>query len=245
MTSDNPSGPTHHDPAGTPGITESAKREVRDARDRMSHAGEGARHEAGDIADRLKQRARDEAEGRKDNLAEGLHAFADTIRDAADDLGRRDQSLAARAVRETANGLERISRSLDEHSFADATRGLRSFGREHPVAFVAGGLVAGLALGRMLRASSHHHDDDFLVDELDHDDRRPGAGTMGSTRTTGGSTGVPAGPVPGSSPAARPSMTPGTTPGTSPGSPGSTSPGTTGASSPFSTPTTGGNDGRP
>lgn len=257
MTSDTPAGPGHRDPGATPGLTESAKREAKDARDRLSHSGEAARHEAGDIADRLKQRARDEAEGRKQGLAESLHVFADTIRDASDDLWERDQSLAARIVRESANGLERISRSLDEHSFADATRGLRSFGREHPVAFVAGGMIAGLALGRMLRASSHHHDDYDMADELDHGDTGPGRGrmgsrtgsleTMGDTVGLGASTGAAGGASPGaagtrgstggaSGPGTMPSSSPVSRP--TPATPGSTSGTTTTGPSPSPTTTT-------
>lgn len=195
MTSDNPTGPSgstgQRDPSATPGMGETAKREYQDARERLSHASEGARHEAREVADRLKQRATDEAEGRKASLAESLHVFADTIREASDDLGRRDQSLAARLVRESANGLERMSRGLDQHSVADATRGLRSFGREHPVAFVAGGMIAGLAIGRMLRASGHRDEDLMLEDRMDHGDTALAtsarSGTTGAMGTAGSS----------------------------------------------------------
>lgn len=200
MTSDNPTGSTgqtSHDPSATPGMGETAKREYQDARERLSHASEGVRHEAREVGDRLKQRASDEAEGRKASLAESLHVFADTIREASDDLGRRDQSLASRLVRESANGLERMSRSLDQHSVSDATRGLRSFGRDHPVAFVAGGMIAGLAIGRMLRASGHRDEEYMLEDHTDHGEtgltpspRTGTTGTMGTTGTSGATGGI-------------------------------------------------------
>lgn len=141
-----------------------------------SDTGSSMRETAAGAGEKLKSRAIEEAEHRKNDAADSLHAFADSIRSAADDLSRKDQSAAARVVQEAARGLESLSRTVHDRSVVDASRSIADYGRRHPVAFVAGGLLAGLAVGRFLKASGEHRHGY----EDGHSDTNHSYGTAGS-----------------------------------------------------------------
>lgn len=144
-----------------------------------SDTGSRIRETAAGAGEKLKARAFEEAEHRKNDAAESMQAFADTIRSAADDLSQRDQSAAARVVQEAARGLESLSRTIHDRSVVDASRSMADYGRRHPFAVVAGGLLAGLAIGRFLKASGEHqYDDDYY--ERRHSDTAHAYGATGS-----------------------------------------------------------------
>ncbi|MBA3326321.1 MAG: hypothetical protein H0T41_13990, partial [Rhodobacteraceae bacterium] len=138
---------------------------MHDAKDRLSAAGRELRSEASGAADTISTMASDQAERQKGAAVDGLNSFAETIRRAADDLGANDRSMSARMVQEAAHSLERFSSSLQSRSVSDMTRSVTTFGRENPTAFLAGCLLAGVAVGRFLIASS----------ERAHDERRDAA----------------------------------------------------------------------
>ena len=74
---------------------------------------------------------------------------------AGEDLSERDHTMAAQVVRQAANGLESLSRSVNGATFEDMVDSVRNFGRSNPAAFIGGAVLAGLALGRFARASGH------------------------------------------------------------------------------------------
>src|SRR3546814_8212169 len=93
---------------------------------------------------------------RKEAVAGGMDDFAAAVRKASDELGERDRSMAANMVREVANGLEQASRSVHGQSLQDVTRSVADFARQQPTTFLVGAALAGLALGRFVRASGEH-----------------------------------------------------------------------------------------
>jgi hypothetical protein len=133
--------------------TESAKHKAAKAREDIQAEakalGDKAREEAGKRADDLKRGA-----------ASGLEDFADVIKNAGKNLEDKDQTAAARIVRSAADGLEGLSRSLSTSSVDDMVSEVRSFGRRNPTAFIAGAVLAGLAIGRFARASDRRNEDD-------------------------------------------------------------------------------------
>lgn len=122
-----------------------------------------------DTGETLKSRAFEAAERRKSDAAASLDTFADSIRSAADELADNDQSTAARLIDGAARGLEGFSRSLNERSLADMSRSISDFGHRHPMALAAGGLLLGLAVGRLVRASGEDASHENWVDDDDHD----------------------------------------------------------------------------
>jgi ElaB/YqjD/DUF883 family membrane-anchored ribosome-binding protein len=162
----NPTAASTAAPGGThsssaPGIAETVRHEVDDARERASGALDRARSEAGKIGETVKSKAREEAERRKSETASHIDDFASSVRRAADDLADKDQSTAARFVQEAASGLESVSRSIRTHSIEDMARSVAQFGRERPTTFLAGAVLAGIAIGRFVKASAErtHYDD--------------------------------------------------------------------------------------
>lgn len=152
-------------------IRDALDAEMQDAREKLSNAGSRTRSKAASFSEKMRLKAIDEADQRKDALAEGLHDIADRVRGSV----REDTTGAAltgRFAREAADGLDNLSRSIQERSLVNAADDLRDIGRRHPLLFVAGGLLAGLTLARFLKASSDRaveYEDDDMEDYHDED----------------------------------------------------------------------------
>lgn len=132
---------------------EAVSREVQDARDRLSGVTEGLRSQATEATGTISSLVSEQAERRKEEAADSLRSFAEAIRRAADELGERNHSMPARLVREAAHGLENLSGSLEQRSVDDMARSMTSFARQNPATFLAGCVIAGVAVGRFLIAS--------------------------------------------------------------------------------------------
>ncbi len=172
-----------------------ARRESEAMRDTASRAGEALRSEGAGLADSVRRRAVEGAEEGKAAAASSLSAFTAAIRKASDELGERDQSMAAGLARQAASGLEQAAEAIEGRSVQDLTRSVADFARRQPGAFLIGAALAGVALGRFARASGDHagpmgarHSGD---DRFDDDWRREtlGTGTGTGTGTAASSSG--------------------------------------------------------
>lgn len=123
------------------------------AKQMAGQAAEALKAEAQTFASTAQQRLRGEAQKQTEAATKTLGDFASAIRKAGDELSQADQSPAARLVGQAADGLERLSLSLADKQPEDLLDALRDFGRRHPMAFIAGGVLAGIALGRFVRSS--------------------------------------------------------------------------------------------
>jgi len=139
------------------------EREVETAKDKLNEAGERMRSTASDAVEKTKSAVSDQADKGKDAVASSMSDFASAVRKASDELGHRDQSLAASLVREVAGGLEDASRSLHGQSIGELTRSVSDFARRQPSAFLVGAAVAGIALGRFVKASEERPRSDSAV----------------------------------------------------------------------------------
>ncbi|HEY9217523.1 MAG TPA: hypothetical protein VIO94_05690 [Phenylobacterium sp.] len=117
--------------------------------------------EAQSFAQDAKTQATQKAEAAKTQVGSTITTFADAIRKAGDELGDRDQTFAARFVREAADGLENFSRALGEKRPEEMLETVRNFGRSNPAAFVAGSVLVGLAVGRFIRSSERSAQPDY------------------------------------------------------------------------------------
>jgi hypothetical protein len=64
-------------------------------------------------------------------------------------------------VKQAADGLENLSRSISEKRPEEMLDAVRDFGRRNPTAFVAGAVLVGLAVGRFIRSSERSQADEF------------------------------------------------------------------------------------
>lgn len=129
------------------------ERQARSAGETLTAAsrffGENARSAASEAV----QEARIYADGQRRTAAESLTDFAEAIRCASDELGRREQTMVARFAQEAAGSLEALAGSVNSRSIDEMVEGLRAFARSHPIVFVAGSVLAGITIGRLARAS--------------------------------------------------------------------------------------------
>jgi ElaB/YqjD/DUF883 family membrane-anchored ribosome-binding protein len=114
------------------------------------------KQEAASFADSAQEKARDRIDQGKEKASSTLGDFANAIRSAGDQLSQNDQSLAGRMVKQAADGLEGLSRSVAQKRPEELLDSVRQFGRTNPTAFIAGSVLVGLALGRFGRASGQH-----------------------------------------------------------------------------------------
>jgi hypothetical protein len=122
------------------------KEQLAGARDRV-------RGEAAQFASTAREKAVGAVEQRQQQVTGALGEFGDVIRRAADDLSERNQGMAAQVVRQAADSLEGLTRNLEGKTPGDLLNSARDFGRRHPVAFIGGTVLLGLAVGRFIRSS--------------------------------------------------------------------------------------------
>ncbi len=129
----------------------------RPARSSISSAAADAsravRAEAKEVGAQAQHVAEDQAEKVKEATATHMHGFADALRAASDELSKNQSGPAAEFVANAASGLEDLSRSLHGKSTGEMIESVRQFGRQNPMGFLAGSVLAGLALGRFAVAS--------------------------------------------------------------------------------------------
>ncbi|MEI9405666.1 hypothetical protein [Mesorhizobium argentiipisi] len=126
--------------------TQSAGEALHDARDEVARR-------AGAYAAEAQQAVSEKAEQTQRDIGSSLAAFGGALRAASDHLANSDQSAASKFMQEAASGLERLSSSLKEKPFGQVLEDVQSFGRQNPGALLAGSVLAGLALGRFIKAS--------------------------------------------------------------------------------------------
>ncbi|MDF1600903.1 hypothetical protein PZ895_14140 [Mesorhizobium sp. YIM 152430] len=122
--------------------------EQAEAQSNLSEASEAVRQEAKQVGAQAQEMAGEQAEKVKEAAASHLDVIADALRAASDELGRNQSGPAAEMVSNAASGLEGLTRSLHGQSTGEMIETVRRFGRENPVGFLAGSVLAGLALGR-------------------------------------------------------------------------------------------------
>lgn len=177
---------------GSTSVKQKAKRQAGQAKQKLGEMGQTVRQEAKNFAStaqhKVGERASAQVEQRKQVVTSTLGDFAEAIRRAGDELGQRDQSMAANLIRQAADGLEGVSRNLADKRPEDMLHAVRDYGRRNPAVFIGGAILVGLALGRFVRSTSGESFDEtrsFADDGMD-------AGTY-ATGATGGTTGAGAG----------------------------------------------------
>ncbi|AXQ93806.1 hypothetical protein LV780_08340 [Cereibacter azotoformans] len=160
QTDKNMTGPgTASAPSGRPGLTdnvrETARREMDDARDHLHEAAGRARSGAREARSSVSRLVMDEVDRRKEDLCAGIHGLAESMRKAADEAERReDTPTPPHMIHQAINTLDDMADRMRHRSADDMARSVARFGRENPALFVGGALFAGLALGRFLVSSS-------------------------------------------------------------------------------------------
>ncbi|WP_055574455.1 hypothetical protein, partial [Streptomyces prasinopilosus] len=111
-----------------------------------------ARQQAGTAVHDLRGRAMEEAEEQARRAAGALRGWASDLSDLADHA--RNDSPARGFAAQAADRGHRAADYLEEQGVEGLVSDLQSFARRRPGAFLGGALLAGLAVGRLAKASS-------------------------------------------------------------------------------------------
>ena len=133
----------------------------------LGAAAGAVKQEVATFASSVQDKAIDKIADRKEGATETLGAFANAIRHAGDELARQDQSVAGRVVKQAADGLEQLSRTVSEKRPEELLDAVREFGRRNPTAFIAGSVLVGVALGRFARSSESHEGAGVIIPSED------------------------------------------------------------------------------
>lgn len=125
---------------------ERANELLHDARDELTS-------KAGEYATEATQVISDKAEEAQRDVGSSLAALGGALRAASDHLANNDERTASKFALDAAGGLERLSSSLKQKPFGQVLEDMQSFGRQNPGVLLAGSVLAGLALGRFIKAS--------------------------------------------------------------------------------------------
>ncbi|RWL95526.1 hypothetical protein [Mesorhizobium sp.] len=126
--------------------TQSAGEALQEARDEIARR-------AVDYASEAQDALSERAEETQRDIGSSLAAFGGALRAASDHLAKKEQSAASKFMLDAAGGLESLSSSLKQKPLGQVLEDVQSFGRQNPGALIAGSVLAGLALGRFMKAS--------------------------------------------------------------------------------------------
>ncbi|MFD2238876.1 hypothetical protein [Aureimonas populi] len=170
-------------------LRDAASREASSAKAEAQKAGATLRDEASRLASDAKDKAFEGAESGKAYAASSLNDFTAAIKKASEELGARDQSMAANLVREAASGLEQVSGAIEGKSIKELTGSVAGFARRQPAAFLIGAALAGVAIGRFAKASGEHDERDYPGADERPDYGRPAPRSPGYGASSSGTSG--------------------------------------------------------
>ncbi|MEU3451818.1 hypothetical protein AB0H29_32030 [Streptomyces thermolilacinus] len=112
-------------------------------------AGE-ARQQVGSAVRDLRGRVREEGQGQTERLAGTVRQWADDLEGMANNAP--GDSPARGVVAQVADGGRRAADYLDQHGVDGLMGDLQDFARRRPGAFLGGAVLAGLVVGRLMKA---------------------------------------------------------------------------------------------
>lgn len=136
------------------------------AKQMAADAARTVKDEAASFAGGAREKAAEKLEQQKETATRTLGDFANAIRRAGYELDGADQTMATQLVRQAADGLEGFARTVADKRPEELLDAVRDFGRRNPTAFIAGSVLAGIAIGRFLKSSSPSSASVGAVDEV-------------------------------------------------------------------------------
>ena len=151
MSTSTAPGPTDPSTTGTTNdegsTTDQAKHAASVASDEAKQVASDVRDQARGLLDETKNQVQDQSRTQRDRLVETLRTFGDDL----DGMAQDGNGLASGAAREVAQRVRTISERLDGREPSELLEDLRSFARRRPGMFLAGAVISGVVVGRLLR----------------------------------------------------------------------------------------------
>lgn len=129
-------------------------------RDTAYAAGRAVSEQAASFASDLGHELGRKADEQKARGIEGIRAFAEAFRTAANGLEQQSPQVA-QYVRDAAERVESLSGSIEGRSIPELLRNASDLARAQPTMFFVGAVAAGFALSRFLKSSAQAHEMNF------------------------------------------------------------------------------------
>ena len=108
---------------------------------------QGMAEQAKEKASEYGEKAQEQAEQAKDQAADGMERAAEALRERSGSM----EGAPAQASLKVAEGMETASTYLKEHNTTEMWSDVERYAKEHPGKALAGAVVTGFVLGRILR----------------------------------------------------------------------------------------------
>jgi hypothetical protein len=151
-------------------MNDATKDVVSDAQDLVEGAAARAKEMAAGAAKTAKHEAGARADAAKGAAAQEVGNVASALRKAA--VESRSGSAQERSFGQIAHTLADASDAIKNKDLGTVVEDVSSFARKHPMTFLAGAALAGLAVSRMIKASEpvQHDDAEASNDDPDKED---------------------------------------------------------------------------
>ena len=130
-----------------------ARDQLHGARQAFDETRDDLARKAGELAGEAREALGNQAETVKQGIGGHLDALSGALNSAREHLDSNNQQTASRFIGEASDGLGRLASSMQEKPLSQFLDELRDAGRNNAGGVFAGAVLAGLALGRLLRAS--------------------------------------------------------------------------------------------
>lgn len=135
----------------TSDVAKAARRELDDAKARLSDAADRVKHEARNASSTISTLVLDELDRRAADMGTQIRSVAGRLRG---DTATSESEAGSAMARQAADLIEDVSSRLEGQSVREMGQRLGQFGRDNPALFVMGCLLTGAIAGRMIVASS-------------------------------------------------------------------------------------------
>ena len=128
------------------GYTPASEMRTQTTRDEVTNKAKGAASQVQDAARDATGMAKERMDEGMDKAAEGVQSAAETVREKAQERG----GVTAQYGTKAADVMETSAEYLREHDTSQVMDDIEKFVRDHPVQAVAGAIIGGFILGRVL-----------------------------------------------------------------------------------------------
>jgi hypothetical protein len=140
--------------ANDPPMTAEAQDETSGIQERAQEVAGEAGEKAQEAASTARDKLREQLEQRSTDAGETVTGTAQDLRSVGEELRKQGKETPARLADKAAERTEQLGSYLKDSDSNRMLADVEDFGRRQPLAVLAGGLVAGIAAARFLKASS-------------------------------------------------------------------------------------------
>lgn len=134
--------------------TDEARETAKEARETVQEAREELRQDAAEVQKDITASVESVAAQQKNVFADELDNFSQAVLRAAEEFQKHHRPTVANYTSEFGNAMHNFASSLRQQDLRDSMVSLHHTARSYPLAFMGGAMLAGMALGRLVRLAA-------------------------------------------------------------------------------------------